>query len=659
MRLSRFVSLGPITRITRSTRLALASPLLALGALSAGCAGSDQSLGDLPQGPDASAIDGAANDAGVLPDGAPIPSADSDTCTSGRDRTGCPCTPGDVRTCYGGPAGTEGVGPCKAGSQVCKNPNDPTFTKGAFGPCLGQIVPTSTVTCVADGGAPDEGVDSGSVLPPPESCTSPVVADFRDRIVWHTAIANAYSPMVNIGGHGAADLAGAGDALVATRLESSHLKSAPSYTFAGTTTTEDRLGYLSFADGTPQSLQVWPGPGREFDTFGDNLSVIGLFAGALDIGLGSWTSDPTLYPSSGPPQPIPDLYVAESAVPSGVVETGRHFSVSGVPADPMPGSFRPELNAFGTSVDVAGNTYVIGRFQGTIALDGKSVTFNPPPPYREWAAFVASFTKSGTLRWIDATPARQGRVIATDPSGRYLANIFDGTYTNAESLQLRDTTTGAVLFSHVASAQANLLAVTVDQNGNVAALGEGYATGSLGTLAIAANMNFIASFDKSGGLRWSHDLIPEIWPSYQTIRYALASTDSEVALVLGSNMVSPDAPRRIQIGACPRDVPWRAYASAPETGRTIPWTAKDGPIAFGHDVTDEFLAVLDATTGEYRWSRLIDHNDTSVIGRFNSLSLAIHSSGDVMIALNTDQLQVDYGTGPSPAGLHVFRLRGH
>ncbi|MEZ4297032.1 MAG: MopE-related protein [Polyangiaceae bacterium] len=50
----------------------------------------------------------------------------------------CTCTAAETQSCYGGPAGTQGVGTCKAGKQVCAD--------GKFGECVGSVVPTGE-TC--------------------------------------------------------------------------------------------------------------------------------------------------------------------------------------------------------------------------------------------------------------------------------------------------------------------------------------------------------------------------------------------------------------------------------------------------------------------------------------------------------------------------------
>ena len=45
------------------------------------------------------------------------------------------CTPGAQEACYSGPVGTEGVGPCKAGTHTCNSQGT------GFGPCEGEVLP--------------------------------------------------------------------------------------------------------------------------------------------------------------------------------------------------------------------------------------------------------------------------------------------------------------------------------------------------------------------------------------------------------------------------------------------------------------------------------------------------------------------------------------
>jgi hypothetical protein len=44
------------------------------------------------------------------------------------------CDPGTTQQCYDGAGGTQGVGPCVAGSQQCQSDH-------TWGPCSGEVVP--------------------------------------------------------------------------------------------------------------------------------------------------------------------------------------------------------------------------------------------------------------------------------------------------------------------------------------------------------------------------------------------------------------------------------------------------------------------------------------------------------------------------------------
>ncbi|MBI3182833.1 MAG: putative metal-binding motif-containing protein [Myxococcales bacterium] len=55
-----------------------------------------------------------------------------DNCNGLTDET-CACSAGQNQACYTGPAGTQGVGPCEAGSQSCDG--------GSWGPCASEVTP--------------------------------------------------------------------------------------------------------------------------------------------------------------------------------------------------------------------------------------------------------------------------------------------------------------------------------------------------------------------------------------------------------------------------------------------------------------------------------------------------------------------------------------
>jgi hypothetical protein len=64
-----------------------------------------------------------------------------DNC-DGQIDEGCTCNNGQTQPCYPGPAGTQGQGICKAGTQTCSG--------GAWGTCTGQVLPATELCNNAD-----------------------------------------------------------------------------------------------------------------------------------------------------------------------------------------------------------------------------------------------------------------------------------------------------------------------------------------------------------------------------------------------------------------------------------------------------------------------------------------------------------------------------
>lgn len=64
-----------------------------------------------------------------------------DNC-NGQVDEGCSCTNGQQQSCYTGSNGTLGVGPCHGGTQTCTN--------GAWGSCVGQVIPTAEICDTID-----------------------------------------------------------------------------------------------------------------------------------------------------------------------------------------------------------------------------------------------------------------------------------------------------------------------------------------------------------------------------------------------------------------------------------------------------------------------------------------------------------------------------
>jgi hypothetical protein len=85
--------------------------------------------------------DGLDNDGdGVVDDGCPEICGDGlDNDGDGVVDDGCVCAPGSVGACYGGPPGTDGVGACHAGMQLCNG------TGTGYGACVGEVSPAAEV----------------------------------------------------------------------------------------------------------------------------------------------------------------------------------------------------------------------------------------------------------------------------------------------------------------------------------------------------------------------------------------------------------------------------------------------------------------------------------------------------------------------------------
>ncbi|MEZ4307116.1 MAG: MopE-related protein [Polyangiaceae bacterium] len=73
---------------------------------------------------------------------------------------GCACVPGAPSACYSGPAGTEGVGECHAGTQTCNDEGT------GYGPCTGEVTPAPEACATAADDDCDGAVNNGCVCVP-------------------------------------------------------------------------------------------------------------------------------------------------------------------------------------------------------------------------------------------------------------------------------------------------------------------------------------------------------------------------------------------------------------------------------------------------------------------------------------------------------------
>lgn len=69
---------------------------------------------------------------------------------------GCACVTGQTQGCYSGPAGTQGTGICKGGTQTCDG-------NGQWGVCEGEILPSAVEKCEGTDDTCDGNVDEGCI----------------------------------------------------------------------------------------------------------------------------------------------------------------------------------------------------------------------------------------------------------------------------------------------------------------------------------------------------------------------------------------------------------------------------------------------------------------------------------------------------------------
>jgi putative metal-binding protein len=440
---------------------------------------------------------------------------------------GCVCTPNATTSCYSGPAGTAGVGICKAGSQVCNGQGT------SLGACAGTVLPQGE-NCATpadedcDGAAPpcsgthvwseawggpvdDEGnalavdaadnilyggyangpVDFGcGPLPTPVGVDSAMVMKLTPAgtCTWSKAYGNN-SQVVGVAADPAGNVLATGIFGIDIDLGNGTISSAGG-----------NDGFVVKLDGNGSPL--WS------RTFGDaaaqtadsvatdpsgNVIIYGYFNGTIDLGGGP-------LPSAGGS----DLYVAKYS-PTGVHLWSKRF-----------GDSTNQLSK-GLAVDASGNIIITGTINGTVTFGGASLT-----SAGNGDAFVAKLGPTGTHLWskrFGDSAAQLGYGVATDPAGNVLlSGYFLGTMnfggSNLTTLGGADTylvkldPSGNHAWSIRGGGASNQSAVAVaaDRFGNVSIVGVLTGSGSFGgpvLTSAGSNDILVAKYDSSGNYLWS------------------------------------------------------------------------------------------------------------------------------------------------------------
>ncbi len=394
--------------------------------------------------------------------------------TGGAGDTGgnpTPCTPKETRPCYGGPAGTEGNGVCKKGTQTCN------VDGTGFDACVGEVVP-----------APEN-----CALPQDEDCSG-TAAQCTGTAQWGRRFWNGTG---NQGVSGVA-LDSKGNTII-----SGALGGAVDFGKG------DVMGaaYLTKLDpsGTAVFSKALPSPGFMVVDSSDNITLVGYFVGDIDFGGG-----PLDKPGAD------NIFLAKLA-PDGSHKLSKTIGY---------GSFTLYDMAAGPDESI----FIAGLALGAVDLGGG--LFGAAKKY---SAFVAKYDKTGSHVYslhfgsVGSLGGAQAQAITVDGLGN--AVVAAGFYGTVDVNGLSfDTSKGTLLvaridpagkFLHVkqfSGADAGLVDgsmsvvmpgnydIAADAAGNVLLTGDFNATATFGGPALmnqGGSDIYVAKLDPMGGHLWS------------------------------------------------------------------------------------------------------------------------------------------------------------
>ena len=458
---------------------------------------------------------------------------------------GCVCLPGASAACYTGPAGTQGVGPCAAGTKICNGQGT------AYGSCQGDIVPQpetcntpvdddcngqtneggvgcvclpgATSNCytgpagtqgvgvckggtwVCNGQGTGYGACVGEVLPQPETCATPVDDDCNGQtneggagcVCPPNATVSCYS--------GPAGTAGVGICKAGSQVCNGQGTSAsacvgtvlPQVENCVTPADEDCDGVAAACSGTHVWSEGWGGP---LDDEGNSLAV----DAADNVFFGGYANGPVDF-GCGPLAVAPgnDAALLMKLTPGGACtwtrSYGHNSQVIGVATDPSGNVFA--TGVFGVDIDLGNGTVVTAG-----GNDG----------------FLVKVDTSGNPLWsrtFGDAATQSPDSVATDPSGNVIAyGYFNGTIdlgggplVSAGGTDLyvaKYSPTGTHLWSKSFGDAAGQLAkgVAVDTAGNIVITGTmngSFSFGGASLTSLGGGDVFVAKLSPTGAHLWS------------------------------------------------------------------------------------------------------------------------------------------------------------
>jgi hypothetical protein len=159
--------------------------------------------------------------------------------------------------------------------------------------------------------------------------------------------------------------------------------------------------------------------------------------------------------------------------------------------------------AYGVAVDSAGSRYVSGQFSNTVDFDHNDVNQTNSAAIVTATsgldAFVAKYASDGSFEWVaDLGAGSSGSQIALQGSNVYVPYLLRATSTSPEAAYVSalDTSTGAVNWTTVFSANAQARAVAVSTTGSLYV--DGFISSSMPDHAIVERLD-----PASGNILWT------------------------------------------------------------------------------------------------------------------------------------------------------------
>jgi hypothetical protein len=363
----------------------------------------------------------------------------STTTTSTTTTSSTVCAPGASRSCYDGPAGTEGQGLCKAGSQTCANDG------ASWGACVGEVLPKPEDCATPE----DEDCDGKA-----PACTGTLrwARRFGDGADQHAAAVVAL-------GNGnvvlAGDFAGAMNVGTSSLLASTGGRDAFIVGLDGST------GSTMWARSWGDTSDQWA---TSLAASADGAGVIvgGTFAGSVDPGVGAMAT-----------LGIIDGIVARLDAGTGSTTWARQLGGAGA-----------KVRVAGVAALADGGALAVGSLHGTMTIDGFTVDAQGTTD-----VFAVALDVTGTAQWVKtwgAVGATCSAVAVATGGGRsFIAGDFHGGFVDFGSGPVAsvvssgfvleaDPSIGAAAWARSFGATSSVSAVAAGQDGSALLVGTFY-----------------------------------------------------------------------------------------------------------------------------------------------------------------------------------------